>query len=91
MLGMLITIGVGAVAFKLGMNAQGMYEKGCTTPDVAKKLASDAIDTVSDTVDTCYGVVASVVDKVTGGPRQVAGDGPAKGLPPVENEKTVKN
>ena len=77
MLGMLITIGVGAVMFKLGMNAQGMYEKGCTTPDVAKKLASDAIDTVSETVDSCYGVVASVVEKVTGGPRQETKDSPA--------------
>jgi hypothetical protein len=50
MLGPIITAGIGALTFKLGMEAQKMYAKGYSTCEVARELTVGTVATCVESV-----------------------------------------
>ena len=60
MLGTLVTVGISALAFKLGMDSQQMFSKGKSTSEVVSSLPGNAVQTVASAVMSCYNSVAGL-------------------------------
>jgi len=59
-IGLLVTAGLGALAFKLGMDAQKMSHDGKSAGDIASAMPKDAVDTVKDAAGSCCGAFSSM-------------------------------
>ena len=60
MLGTLVVAGVGALAFKLGMDSKQKLNEGKNTGEVIASLPGDAVATVASAAVSCYGAVAGL-------------------------------
>ena len=58
MLGALVVTGVGALAFKLGMDSRQMLDEGYSASAVAASLPCRAAGTIASTVMSCYNSVS---------------------------------
>lgn len=59
MLGTLAVVGIGALVFKLGMDAARKSDSGKSAGQIASELPKDAVDTVCSTGKDVYDTVSS--------------------------------
>jgi hypothetical protein len=57
MFGMIITTGIGTLAFKLGMEAQRMKAEGKRVPEIIARMPTEASSTVVGATKWCYEAV----------------------------------
>ena len=60
MLGTLVVAGVGALAFKLGMDSRQKLDEGKNVGEVIASLPGDAVDTVASAAASCYDAVTGL-------------------------------
>lgn len=66
MFGMIITTGIGALVFKLGMVAQRMKAEGKSVPEIIAQMPAEACSTVTNAAKWCCETVCGkqkVADK----------------------------
>lgn len=60
MLGPIVATGVGALAFKLGMEAQQMSSEGKSAIEIATRLPERAFWVTKGAIESCYNYVAGL-------------------------------
>lgn len=66
MIGSIIVTGIGALSFKLGMDAQRMKAEGKNTAEIVACLPKEAYNTVAGAARWCYEAVRKMAPRADG-------------------------